>query len=1003
MLIFLSSIFSFSTTDIKKNENFQLNIKENKLKASKFWDLTGSSIFIDDNDPSKNWSYTASHYDWCSGSGNWTDPYIIENVTIDGQGSGNCIEIRNSDAYFIIQNCSLYNSGSYSDNAGIKLYYVDNGKIINNNCSDNSYYGIYLGGSSNNTLSGNTANNNLWGIYLDHSDNNTLSGNTGNNNAYGISLIYSDNNTLSGNTANNNSHGIYLYSSRNNTLSGNTADNNYYGIRIENSNNNTISENNASNNDNAGIYLCYSNNHNLSGNLMNFCGISLKGSLVEMASHSIDNTNLVYNKPVYYYVNETGLGSSNFTGAGQIILINCNNSIISGFNLSNGTTGIHLYYSNNNTLSGNTASNNIYFGIHLSDSYNNMLSGNTANNNMYGMLLSSSDKNMLSGNRAYSNNLGGIALGSSNNNTLWGNTVNTNDDYGIYLGGSSNNTISGNTANNNHYGIYLDNSDNNTFSGNNASNNNNSGIFLDRSNSNNTFSGNNANNNYYGILLSSSDTNRFSGNTIRDNNYYGIYIYGGTESTYNLFINNSFLNNIVNAYDDGIDNYWNNSVIGNYWGDYNGEDSNDDGIGDTPYSISGSVNSQDNYPIWWDSIVISINNPNPNEFFGTTAPSFTISIDKGLAHTTWYTIDNGLTNITFTGSTGTVDQTEWNKISSDFVTLTFYANDTLGVISSSQVVICKDVVNPIIIINSPKPNDLIGVITPSFNVEVTDANLDTMWYTIDGGITNTTFTENGTINQELWDALSNGTATITFYANDSAGNEASNSVIVRVDNIIPSIIIHSPIENQLFGTNVPSPMFNISVDDIFHDKKWYTLNQDSTKYFFTSPWDYINQTAWFGLPDGSVKMRFYANNSAGNIGFSEVTIRKDINAPIITINNPQNNVVIGATAPNFNITIDESNLDKVWYSLNGGTNITFTGLTGTINQTLWDALPDGNVVIKFYANDTLGRIGFQEVTVVKEITQPSPPGISGYNLLFLLGIISVMVAIIVKKRINHLN
>jgi len=78
-------------------------------------------------------------------------------------------------------------------------------------------------------------------------------------------------------------------------------------------------------------------------------------------------------------------------------------------------------------------------------------------------------------------------------------------------------------------------------------------------------------------------------------------------------------------------------------------------------------------------------------------------------------------------------------------------------------------------------------------------------------------------------------------------------------------------------------------------------------------------------------------------------------------------------------------------------------LTGTIDQALWDALPEGNVVIKFYANDTLGRIGFQEVTVVKEVTQPSPPGISGYNLLFFLGIISVMVVIIIKKRINHLN
>ena len=83
--------------------------------------------------------------------------------------------------------------------------------------------------------------------------------------------------------------------------------------------------------------------------------------------------------------------------------------------------------------------------------------------------------------------------------------------------------------------------------------------------------------------------------------------------------------------------------------------------------------------------------------------------------------------------------------------------------------------------------------------------------------------------------------------------------------------------------------------------------------------------------------------------------------------------------------------------------MTFTGLVGTINQALWDALPEGNVIIRFYANDTLGRIGFQEVTVVKTISQPSPPGIPGYDILLLLGIASTIAVIIVKKRLNHLN
>jgi len=92
-------------------------------------------------------------------------------------------------------------------------------------------------------------------------------------------------------------------------------------------------------------------------------------------------------------------------------------------------------------------------------------------------------------------------------------------------------------------------------------------------------------------------------------------------------------------------------------------------------------------------------------------------------------------------------------------------------------------------------------------------------------------------------------------------------------------------------------------------------------------------------------------------------------------------------------------LDAIWYTLDGGiTNYTITSLSGTLNQTAWDDLSEGSVTIRFYASDVLGRIGYQEVTIVKRIPQSNPPGIPGYDLLFLLGIVSVVVIIITKIR-----
>ncbi|MFW9829615.1 MAG: hypothetical protein ACFFEY_18720, partial [Candidatus Thorarchaeota archaeon] len=60
-----------------------------------------------------------------------------------------------------------------------------------------------------------------------------------------------------------------------------------------------------------------------------------------------------------------------------------------------------------------------------------------------------------------------------------------------------------------------------------------------------------------------------------------------------------------------------------------------------------------------------------------------------------------------------------------------------------------------------------------------------------------------------------------------------------------------------------------------------------------------------------------------------------------------------------------------WYTLDeGAVNYTFIGLTGSINQLAWDALDEGAVIIKFYINNTLGVLGFDEITVIKDTLPP---------------------------------
>ena len=203
ILLISLGIASNNLSGLLLTNNNTYNNNETNLKSAGFWEET--DIYIDDYSILYTWAITEITYPWCSGSGTWNNPYIIENVTVNGGFTDNCITIRDSNVYFIIRNVTVYNSEFFY--AGIRLENVNNSIIFNNTCSNNDYgIGIELSGSSDNTISGNDCSNTYgYGISLDSSsDNNTISGNDCSNNYYnGIYLSYSSDNTISGNNCSN--------------------------------------------------------------------------------------------------------------------------------------------------------------------------------------------------------------------------------------------------------------------------------------------------------------------------------------------------------------------------------------------------------------------------------------------------------------------------------------------------------------------------------------------------------------------------------------------------------------------------------------------------------------------------------------------------------------------------------------------------------------------------------------------------------------------------------
>jgi parallel beta-helix repeat protein len=250
-------------------------------------------------------------------------------------------------------------------------------------------------------------------------------------------------------------------------------------------------------------------------------------------------------------------------GVGTIMELSTNNTKLTGFTLRNSgqgwaQSGISLDHVSNCSISDNNITSD-YCGAWLESSTDNIISNNNFVNDGYAIALYSfSNHNSIIENNVTASGHAGILFASSMENNLSRNSI-TSNEYGIELVSSSNNTITENDIASNSHGI---------------------------------------------ALYESSNTNDLIRNNIRRNGY-GIEM---DTSVDDRIYHNNFIDNApqVFLYDLGYSNLWDSGYPegGNYWSDYNNEDSRggfyqnetgSDGIADAPYLINSD--NEDHYPL----------------------------------------------------------------------------------------------------------------------------------------------------------------------------------------------------------------------------------------------------------------------------------------------------------------------------------------------------------------------------------------------------------------------
>jgi hypothetical protein len=181
---------------------------------------------------------------------------------------------------------------------------------------------------------------------------------------------------------------------------------------------------------------------------------------------------------------------------------------------------------------------------------------------------------------------------------------------------------------------------------------------------------------------------------------------------------------------------------------------------------------------------ISISSPSSSEYFGEDSPPFEVSLDdpSGI-DTMWYTLDNGITNITFSEESGTIDQDEWDDIvSSGPVTIRFYTNDSTGLENYAEVTVNKDIDPPSSTISfTPHSGNNIINKTTEFTIDAEDisgSGVSLIQYKIDDSAW---IDYTGPFDLSSY---SYGDYTIAYRATDAVGNiESEHSLQVKLEEI----------------------------------------------------------------------------------------------------------------------------------------------------------------------------------------------------------------------------
>ena len=285
-------------------------------------------------------------------------------------------------------------------------------------------------------------------------------------------------------------------------------------------------------------------------------------------------------------------------------------------------------------------------------------------------------------------------------------------------------------------------------------------------------------------------------------------------------------------------------------------------------------------------------------------------------------------------------------------------NDTVGNSNDTgSRLILLDTVTPGVSIQSPS-NVTYTVSNVSFNLTLDEAGSEA-WFTLTGGVANYSMDRfNSTFFNYTNSSIGDGSYTVQFYVNDSAGNlNDSESIVFSVETSPPLVTVNFP-ANTTYGNSDLPLEFNLTLNEI-GGTVVYSFDNGASNVTMSSTDNLNYNDTNDSIVDGSYVFQVYSNDSSGNRNDSvSVTFSIESTLPLISyadgMENTGSNVSVNWIFVNVSVT--ETNEDSIVFRLYNDTGLInttiYTDSTRTINFT---GLDDNNYTYNVTVNDTFGN------------------------------------------------